>query len=755
MRTRLIVSITALLLASATYTRAQQPAPEPPDIGSIGVVDFGYRGTTTDGDAARLQRYRDLRDGAASQILLQKNTDVYMFNARAANIGYDDQQYLATFNSGTMDVRFFWVSNPINYGFNTATPWVETGRGVFSLDQAARLAVQNRTPGVVGIPNNTATLGTASIYRSLARPFDISTQRDSANVQATYKGSTGLGFDLSYNMSMKDGYQPWSGGFAFNNANELPLPLDNRTNDFSAGVEYASQKGMARVSWTGSWFDNNIETLVWDNPLRATDYNSGNPLTPYDPSGYSNGNGPAQGRMALSPSNTMNAVSTMAMYKVARHTTVNGSFAFTAFEQNAALIPWTINSVILTPQVLAAFPGLAHLERPTAEGSVHGYNAVVNLNSRPNRYVSFNAKYRFNDRKNLTPVFDAHEYVRFDAVPEETGSETEPYNIRQNQFDANVTFNVMKFTSLRAGYTRLDIDRTHRVFDAMADDVFRVSADTVGNQYVMIRGLYEFTRRRADSEPSMEFLLGSGSQPATRFFDEAELDRNRGTVLFVLTPADVFDVTVSAALGNDDYVDADRAFGLVDNTNQSYNIGINLTPVGTVNFGANFGLDKFSALQRSRNANPPPDPSFTDPNRDWTLDNDETVKNVDVYLNLFRAIRNVDVRSSYSYSDSDNGFTHGGPRIEALRATNAFLPLPNVTNKWQRVALDVQYYFAKNVGIAAGYWWEKFDVNDFATVDLPGRPGVPRVDYLGALYTGYGNRPYEGNTGFVRMLYRF
>jgi cysteine synthase len=34
-------------------------------------------------------------------------------------------------------------------------------------------------------------------------------------------------------------------------------------------------------------------------------------------------------------------------------------------------------------------------------------------------------------------------------------------------------------------------------------------------------------------------------------------------------------------------------------------------------------------------------------------------------------------------------------------------------------------------------------------------PEEPRIDWLGALTTGYGNRPYTGNTGYVRLLYRF
>src|SRR5262249_17585879 len=154
--------------------------------------------------------------------------------------------------------------------------------------------------------------------------------------------------------------------------------------------------------------------------------------------------------------------------------------------------------------------------------------------------------------------------------------------------------------------------------------------------------------------------------------------------------------------------------------------------------------------QRSRNANPPPDPQFTDPSRDWTLNNDEPVNTVNVFLDLLQALPKTDIRVSYDYSDSDNVFIFGGPRIASLTAASTFLPLPNVTNKWHRLAADSQYFFAKQVGVGVGYLYERLANVDFNTVDLPGQPGVPRIDYLGELSTGYGNRPYRGQTAFVR-----
>jgi hypothetical protein len=96
---------------------------------------------------------------------------------------------------------------------------------------------------------------------------------------------------------------------------------------------------------------------------------------------------------------------------------------------------------------------------------------------------------------------------------------------------------------------------------------------------------------------------------------------------------------------------------------------------------------------------------------------------------------------------------HGGPRIAALTALNQFIPLPNVTNTWHRATADVQYFFTSRAGVGVGYYFEKLDVADFNTIDTNGPVGFaaptgqPRIDWLGALETGYGNRPYSGHSG--------
>ncbi len=315
----------------------------------------------------------------------------------------------------------------------------------------------------------------------------------------------------------------------------------------------------------------------------------------------------------------------------------------------------------------------------------------------------------------------------------------------------------------------------------MTDYGVRVSFDTVGYQYMTVRAIFEKIQRIGTgfSEDAIE---EGGAQPGLRFYDEADRDRDRATLLFVLNPISMLDVNFSVSYGKDVYKGEGHEFGLLDAKTTAYNIGINANPKDTVSFGMNYGRDTFNSFQESRNANPLSGvpgayESWTDPNRTWSLDNDETVNDFNLYLDLIKAMRNTDIRFAYDFSDSDNAFIHGGPRIQALRNNSILTPgdsapcaagnticseaLPNVTNQWQRFTFDLKYFFTAKAGIGVGWWYEKFDVTDFATIDTNGSvgytaaTGTPRIDYLGGLILGYGNRPYKGNTGFIRAIYLF
>jgi hypothetical protein len=795
MRNRYL-TLTAALLLIPHLAAAQQA---PPAEGVTGTVDVGGTFTTTDGDEARFERYRDTRDGAYTGLALNHETGSYLFNASASHIGYRDQRYAVEYSRPRLDFGFNWISLPLNYSYLTRTAYATNG-ATLTLPDSAQAAVQGPTNAAndgtaVGVPCapgappascTTATLAAAkanrSIYSTLASPFDLRHTRHTVGFGLNYAATSAIDLDGKFTSSMRDGQQPWSASFAFNNTVELPQPIDQRTNDVSVGASWANPKGMVRVGWDGSWFNNSNQVLVWDNPIRLTDFTNGStvfncPSTgasgPWDCNGYSNGNGPAQGREALAPSNMMSVVSAVAMYKLAMRTTLNGTLQFTNQRQDEALIPWTINSVIDQPATFTNFPHLAALPRSTADAEAQGVNALINMSTRPTRRTNVTVRYRYNKRDVQTPIFDATEYVRFDAVPEEAEEGfSHQFDNSRHLFDANVSFGTNGWGTVRAGYGREDVERHGRGFADVAENIFRLSYDAYSNQYVTVRGSFDVGRRRGSGfvETGVDYETGpGGTQPTLRYYDEADRDRTRGSVILTAMPSQTVDVFFQFAGGRDKYladtsVPVDRPgelFGLHRQTVTSYNVGVNFYPNEMVSLGANYGHDTFSSLQRSRNAAPAPSPEWTDPSRDWTLDNDDKVNNFGLYVDLTRPLRNTDIRFGYDFSDSDNSFVHGGPRIAALTAASQFIPLPDVENTWHRATADVNYFLTSRIGIGVGYYFEKLDIVDFNTIDTEGPVGLapatgdPRLDWLGGLTLGYGNRPYTGHTGFVRLLYRF
>ena len=769
MRNKLMIGTAALLLASATLARAQgQPQPETTP--SNGTIDIGGRFTTTDGDEARYERYRDLRDGVNANFLFGKETKDWTFDFLARNIGYRDGRYTLNFENSRWKLTAQFDQTPLNYAYYTKTPYDCTA-GSCTLDTNLRTQVQNGQ--AVGVPQTVTQLSTGSIYNTIANPFDLRSRRDTITANLRYSATNNLDIIVGVNSYKRTGNQPWGASFAFNVSTEVPLVIDNRETELSAAVEWASHQGMFHLGYQHSNFTQNVPSFTFDNPQRATDFCKFGlvgqaPGTCYDPSGYSNGNGAAFGHMALPPSNTLDTVNWMGMVKLPGRTTANASFSMGASHQDADLIPWTSNTWSGTAgAVYAAFPGLAELPRDTAQIRVNYTTGTMSLSSRAIKDVTISARYRYNGRSDFRHEFDATEYVRFDAVPEETGGPSEAFTYSNNNLDANVAYTGIAHSTIRAGYGYQQFEHGVRATQGWKDNTARVSYDFVGNQYVTLRALYEHTNRDTINL-SIEELAAGGMQPAARFFDEAARKRDRGTFVVEAMPTSDIGVNFSFSKGKDDYegADATQEFGLLNNKNTSWTAGVTYAPNPKVSVGAEYGRESYDALQESRNANPAPDPSWTDPSRNWTLAHDEKVNYVTAYVDLIKLLEKTDIRVAYNFSDSDQAYVFGGPRIPALAAINQFVPLPDVTNKWHQATIDVRYNVSKSFGIGAFYMYEKFDVSDFATLNTAGpqtlpRPelgpqtDIPRIDWLGSLTTGYGNRPYKGQTGIVRVFYSF
>jgi MtrB/PioB family decaheme-associated outer membrane protein len=690
---------TLLLLFVAAPARGQDADADVPEANR---VDIGGRASNIDGDEARYQRYRDLRDGGTVDLLrYSKSTDAWKVNLQADHVGYRDQRYEGSLNAyGKVKVKFEWNQIPLFYSVDTATPYMTESPGVLRIDNAVQGSSLATVAGV-------------------AVPFDMRLRRDVANFALTYEASKDIDLNVNFRNTTKNGMQPWGATFGFSNAVEVPVPLDSRTTEFGSSLEWKHGPGLVQVGYDGSFFRNHITPLVWDNPIVAVDSTSGS----------------SQGRMALWPDSNMNQGHVTGSLKLPMRSTATAYVAVANWSQNDQLIPFTINS---------ALPDIP-LDRPTAEVKAIVTTMNYAFTTRPTNALWLNARFRRYDFNNKTPVFHVDQTVVYDQrVSAYPFAGTEAFGYIRNTFDADASFTpaAIPHAAFRLGYTLEGVDRTFRLFETTTENVFRASIDSTGWQWVTLRGVYEHGKRTG-SGLDEEVLDTIGEQVTLRQFDISDRVSDRFSAIVQVMPTDMLSFSGTAAAGRED---RNAEFGLRSNDNYSFAFGVDAVPSDAVSVGAEYSYEHYSTLQASRQALPPPDPSFTDPRYDWTTDGADVAHTFTVSADLLHVAPKTDIRFAYDYSHATSTYVYGLPPDTLLGPIEQ---LPPVVNSLMRATTDVQYRLAEHLAIGGSYWFDRYRVKDFAfSPETLDRLNQPSFLILGYLY-----RPYTANTVWAHVSY--
>ena len=667
--------------------------------------DFGGRLSGVAGDPARWQRYQDLRDGALFTNARYARDDAagrWLFRAAADNVGWRDQRYAAQYErTGRFVISGLWDEIPQFYSIDTRTPY-SMPDSPLTLNDATQFAIQS------GQTNLTA-------YVPQAVQFDLRERRDTGHVSVVVTPRPSLDLTAAFTTTRHSGELPWGASFGFNNDVEVALPYDSRTNDFTIGAEWTNTRQMLRVAYTGSWFDNLDDTLVWDSPLRRDDSASA----------------PGRGGMALWPSNSAQTVSAAGYAKFAGRTQVTAFVSLGSWTNDEPLQPFTVNDLL--PQLT--------LPRATAQADAQVFSTNVSLVSRPVTGWRFSARVRRYDYDNRTTPTAIPEFINYDtSITDSTTGGPELYAHDRTTLDADATWTGLRALALTAGYTRNNSGYDFRIFEDSAEDVVRLSADAVGLQWMTLRVQYDHGERTG-SGLNEDRLLEIGEQPALRHYDVADRTRDRFTAQVDVLPGDVWTVSASASGGRDDYDES--YFGLQESTFRVYSVGVDLRRPNGAGAGASYNYERYFGAQQSRNANPGQE---TDPLRDWRVDSTERVDYFSIYATPPRIGRNTEARLSYDYSYAKGSYLYaivpGGPLTPPSQ-------LPDVYNKLQQLRVDVRHRVSRRVAATFSYLYEPFRVYDFA-FDQTVVNGIVQPS---SLVLGYVYRPYTAHSGVVGIRY--
>jgi MtrB/PioB family decaheme-associated outer membrane protein len=713
----------------------QTPAPKAPappatpateeegeNTGWVGLIDFGVRGTNMSGDSARFERYRDLGDGLfVERAHARREAKGWLLDFSGDHVGRRDQRLAATATDpGRLRASFLWDQIPMLLSRSTRTLYSGIGTGVLSIDDALQAQVQ-ATPSAI-----------APVFAQFGRGFDTKTRRHIGSGSVEYAPTETLTVTTNYRRTSREGTVPFGGSFGHSSLVELPAPTEHTLSDFDATAEYVRDPLILRGGYTGSWFHNDVTSVVFDNPFRATDVAAT----------------PSRGRLTLAPSNSFIGVNGMASVKLP-HRSRAMVYVSTGLLQDAGetLVPQTINTVGTT----------SPLERQTVDGEARTSSVNLRFTSRPGRFADVIVAYRSYEYDNRTPLFHMRERVAYDNAPSAVSPpiETEPFGLTRHTFDADFRVTPIGTTTAGIGFTRNAEDRNHRIFESTTDNVVRVTVDAITRRWFTLRSKYEHGQRRGKGLD--ETVLSSiGEQPKLRQFDVANRDRDRVTLIGSVTPVGSLMASLTFAAGKDDYLES--VFGLRDNTHRVYGAGADYVVNDNVGFGLSYSYERYEALQRSRQANP--GVQFDDPSRNWAADSNDRTHSLLLNADVARIKDKVDVRLSYDFSRGRARYNYiTGPVADRTLPEEVPVPttlptpteLPPTLSEFHRGTVDLLYALSGRISVGASYWYDRYRVSDF-TLDVDANPELARGQ---ALLMGYLYRPYTANTAWVRLLYRW
>ncbi len=695
---------------------------------SSGWVDFGVRGSSLTGDASRYERYRDLGDGLFLETFRWKaQRDGWFLNAGADHVARRDQRYtVGVARPGTFKGWAQWDQIPMLLSRTTRTPYSSTVPGEFRLDDAIQAQLQ-------ALPASQRSAAVQALVNG-SPLFDLKSQRHSAAGKFEFMPTTNSSLKVSVKQDYREGAQPFGAGFGHSQLVEFAAPIDHKLTNFEASAELERGPALFRAGYMGSWFTNEVTSVIFDNPLRATDI----------------AGAPSSGRLGLPVSSTQLGVNGMVSVKLPQKSRLTAYATLSTLKDDSGMVlPHTSNTAVLA----AAGP----LDRTSLNGEAKISGLNLNFTSRPSKLLSLNARMRYYDYDNRIPSFTVPIRVSYDANVSVRNPplHTAGYGVTRLNLDADVRFTPKGPAALTLGYGRYSDERTYRIFEETVDNVMRVKLDTISTGLFTVRAVYEHAQRRGEGF-DVNALIHANEQPGMRHYDVANRDRDRFTVMASFMPVTNWALNLSSAIGRDDYLNSE--FGLRDNNHDVYTIGFDGSPSETVGLGLSYSYEDYRSLSRSRQANP--GVQFFDPSRNWATDANDKAHSVVANAEFKRIAEKVDLALSYDYNRTRATYeyiTGAVPDrtlpLEAVVPTTLPTPtaLPPVKSELSRGTVDATYHINNRIALAVSYWYDKYDVQDF-TLDSQAQQTLTAGNNMLLYYT---YAPYTAHTTWGRVIVRW
>lgn len=743
-----------------------------------GTAGVTVRTVSGERESAKFQEYREIPDGLSGEVELRYKRKDLFFELEAKDIAEDDQ-YLR-FRAGRYGkyrIELIYDKLPHRFAYDAKTLYSGIGSGNLTLSDATQAYLQGATSAT-------------DLTTRLRDVFAGASSTDNALFRKTGKANIDLWtidpLKLRIELSREErtGTRPFFGSFGFGNAIEVPEPIDYEITQLRLIAEYSKKPVHLSASYYLSLFDNNIDALTWDNPLRATDS--------VGATGATFASGPSRGRIDLYPNNKYHDITLSgSIHDLPFKSKLSATASWGWRTQDDQMLPYTTNTAItnaaLTPfcaSTRADDPACLPKRNVDAKVNTTLYNLL--LTSRPFDFLNVRARYRHYEYDNKTEEIHFPGYVQLDQAWRTFPIENLPVGYKKDTAGVDFGFDVAKATTLTLGYTFEKMRRTHREASKTEDDIYKASLDTKPLPWLDLRVSYERSEREGVYDYTVPFaaefttispggLLVTPQLPWLVKYDQANRDRDRVQLMATVTPIDPLSISGSITLGKDDFKDS--AFGLLSDRHNIYAIDVDYTVNKRLNLFAFYSHERYKNNQKARQWVPTTgcqqdgdattgectDPytavTGLDSPSNWDAENRDKVNTFGGGVRYALIPNKLDAHLTYSYAKTDGMVKLSSP-VGANNDVDAnqFTPLDftEVDDvKLQTLHAKLKYKIKKGLSLVLGYIWEKFDVKDFNNSGFTNIPATTTGAYNGALLMDTLWKNYDVSVIYTKLTYRF
>jgi len=567
---------------------------------------------------------------------------------------------------GLFDVRLGYDGQPDRIYDTTQTPF------------------RNPASGQLTLPANWvsgSTTASMSRLESSLAPVKIEADRRTVSLLGEFLASRDWKVYADVSHQEKHGTGITSGSF-LTDAAQLPQPVDYVTNNIETGVRWMGRLASFKVAYSGSWFQDNTDTLAWQNPYL--------PIVPNS----------TQGQLALPPGNHLQQVSSDGEVRLPLFTatTLTYTAAFGKLTQDQSFLP------------VSTLPGTAPLAESSLNGDVRVSHYMLALSSRPlsRLYLRGKASYDGRDDRTLPLTIP---YIVTDTFL--GGSYITPrYGEDRTRFDGTADYRLFRWLRIGIGGEALHVHYS-------PGQVVTSTDNNRGWGQVMVNPLASLTltakagNARRKTGIFNTAALPPGENPQLVAFDYAARDQNFFSV------SGSWAATANLTWGLEGYWtdDAYRLSGLGLQSARDRRISTTLSwvPLEKLSLYAEGSYQRLAALQSGQSAAQAPL---------WQILDGE-------YYATAAAGGRWQIRERWDLSfDYIRAATRGNTNIES-GGLNAFEAFPQNRTRLDSTALNTTYRWSKVLKLRFRFAHERYDSNDWA-LDNVGPGTIANVLSLGA-----------------------